>query len=153
MSEQPECVVRLLVEPEAEGLALPQYMTAGAAGADLRAAVMDPVTLAPHEYAMVTTGLKLEIPVGYEAQVRPRSGLAAKFGVTLLNTPGTIDSDYRGVVHVILVNHGREPFTIHRGDRVAQLIIAPVTQATFQIACELSESHRDSGGFGHTGHK
>src|SRR5688500_7453489 len=107
--------IRFTAEPEARDLPPPALATPGAAGADLRAALTEPVTLAPGEYRMVSTGLRLEIPFGYEIQVRPRSGLAARHGVTLLNTPGTIDSDYRGVVQVILINHGREPFTVNHG--------------------------------------
>lgn len=144
-------VVRVLVEPSARDLPLPEVMTAGAAAADLRAALAEPLTLAPGAFAMVPTGLRLEIPAGYEGQVRPRSGLAARHGVTLLNSPGTIDSDFRGVVHVILINHGPGPFVVNHGDRIAQLVIAPVARACFVEARDLSESTRDEGGFGHTG--
>ncbi len=144
-------VVRVLVEPSARDLPLPEVMTAGAAAADLRAALGEPVTLAPGAFAMIPTGLRLEIPPGYEGQVRPRSGLAARHGVTLLNSPGTIDSDFRGVVHVILINHGGEPFVVRHGDRIAQLVIAPVTRARFVEARDLTASARDEGGFGHTG--
>jgi dUTP pyrophosphatase len=126
-------------------------MTSGAAAADLRAAVEEPLAIEPGSSALISTGLRLEIPPGYEGQVRPRSGLAARHGVTLLNSPGTIDSDYRGIVHVILVNLGREPFTVSRGDRIAQLVIAPVTTARFSRVEKLKNSERDEGGFGHTG--
>ncbi|AXA36020.1 Deoxyuridine 5'-triphosphate nucleotidohydrolase [Candidatus Sumerlaea chitinivorans] len=152
MSEQPcELVVKVFVEPEAEGLPLPSYMTAGAAAADLRAAVTEPVTIQPGEWARISTGLRLEIPPGFEGQVRPRSGLAAQYGVTLLNSPGTIDSDYRGIVQVILVNLGQAPFTVQRGDRIAQLVIAPVHAARFVRVDQVNPTTRNDGGFGHTG--
>ncbi len=139
--------------PHAEGLPLPAYETAQAAGMDLRAAVPDaePMTLAPGARAMVPTGLTMALPDGYEAQVRPRSGLAAKHGVTCLNTPGTIDSDYRGEVKVILINLGGEPFVIKRGERIAQMVIAPVTRATLTEVETLDETARGAGGFGSTG--
>jgi dUTP pyrophosphatase len=145
--------VRLLRLPHAEGLPLPAYETEGAAGLDLRAAVADdaPLTLAPGEWTLVPTGLAMALPLGFEAQVRPRSGLAAKHGVTCLNSPGTIDSDYRGEVKVILINHGREPFVIRRGERIAQMIIAPVVQAAFELADSLDDTARGAGGFGSTG--
>jgi dUTP pyrophosphatase len=143
--------LKIHVTPAAEGLALPAYETAGAAGMDLRAAVAEPVTLAPGERALVTTGLRLEIPPGYEGQVRPRSGLAIRHGITMLNTPGTIDSDYRGLLQVVVINLGQEPFTIQRGDRIAQLIIAPVVQAHVEVVEELGETERGPGGFGSTG--
>ncbi len=141
-------VVRL---PDGEGLPLPAYMTPGAAGADVVAAVTDDVVLAQGERALIPTGLALEVPPGYEVQIRPRSGLALRHGVTLLNSPGTIDSDYRGPVGVILVNLGREPFAVRRGDRVAQLVVAPVVQAAFREAEALGASARGEGGFGSTG--
>ena len=119
--------------PEGEGLPLPAYMTEHAAGADLCAALNDPLTLAPGERALVPTGFSIALPIGYEAQIRPRSGLALRHGVTCLNTPGTIDADYRGPVAVILANLGSEPFVITRGDRIAQLIVAPVAKADFAI--------------------
>lgn len=146
-----EVVVRVVAEPVARDLPLPLRMTHGAAAADLRAALEAPVTIPPGGVAMVSTGLRMEIPFGYEGQVRPRSGLAARHGVTLLNSPGTIDSDYRGVVQVIVVNHGPDPFTVAHGDRIAQLVIAPVTAAVFAAAEELAPSDRADGGFGHTG--
>lgn len=150
---EPTVTIRFTAEPEARDLPPPELATAGAAGADLRAAVTEPVVLEPGEYKMITTGLRLEIPPGYEVQVRPRSGLAARHGVTLVNSPGTIDSDYRGVVHAILINHGREPFTVNRGDRIAQIVAAPVTRPVFVRLeeGELSGTERGAGGFGHTG--
>jgi dUTP pyrophosphatase len=126
-------------------------MTDGAAGADVVAAVGDDLVLAPGARALIPTGFALEIPAGYEVQVRPRSGLAHKHGVTLLNTPGTIDSDYRGAVGVILVNLGQEPFTVRRGERIAQLVVAPVVQAAFREVAALNGSARGDGGFGSTG--
>jgi dUTP pyrophosphatase len=141
-------VVRL---PEAEGLPLPAYMSAGAAGADVVAALREDLVLAPGARALVPTGLALEVPPGYEVQVRPRSGLAHRHGVTLLNTPGTIDSDYRGPLGVILVNLGSEPFVVRRGERIAQLVVAPVARAAFREADLLGASERGPGGFGSTG--
>lgn len=137
--------------PSALDLPTPAYETSGAAGCDLRAAVDDPVALSPGRYAAIPVGFAIALPDGYEAQVRPRSGLAAKFGVTVLNAPGTIDADYRGEVKVILINHGPELFTINRGDRIAQLIIAPITQADFVETDVLQDTQRGSGGFGSTG--
>ena len=139
--------------PHATGLALPSYATPQSAGMDLMAAIDAPMTIAPLERAMVPTGLTMALPDGYEAQVRPRSGLAAKNGVTVLNTPGTVDADYRGEVKVILINLSNEPFTIERGMRIAQMIIAPYTQATIEQVDELSETTRGAGGFGSTGVK
>jgi dUTP pyrophosphatase len=139
--------------PHGEGLALPAYQTAHAAGLDLLAAVPAdaPLVLAPGRYAMVPTGLTIALPEGYEAQVRPRSGLAAKHGVTVLNAPGTVDADYRGEIAVLLINHGPEPFTIRRGERIAQMVIAPVARADFVSVTELSSTNRGAGGFGSTG--
>lgn len=134
-----------------KGAIIPEYKTAGAAGADLCAMLEAPLTIPAGRSAMVSTGLFFEIPKGYEVQVRPRSGLAAKNGVTVLNTPGTIDSDYRGEIKVILINLGTDDFTINNGDRIAQMIIAPVIQASFTITDSLSETERGSGGFGSTG--
>jgi len=136
---------------EGADLPLPAYMTAGAAGADVCAAVVEPLVLAPGERALVPTGFALDVPSGYEVQVRPRSGLAHRFGVTILNAPGTIDCDYRGPVGVVLVNLGSEPFTIARGDRIAQLIVAPVARADFRESVALGETARGTGGFGSTG--
>jgi len=137
----------------AAGLPLPAYQTAEAAGLDLMAAVPDgePMTLAPGHYALVPTGLAIALPPGHEAQVRPRSGLAAKHGVTVLNSPGTIDADYRGEIKVILINHGAAPFVIKRGERVAQMVIAPVVQAALVPVATLSATDRGAGGFGSTG--
>jgi dUTP pyrophosphatase len=137
--------------PGGEGLPLPAYMSPGAAGADVVAAVSGELVLGPGERALVPTGFSLEIPAGYEVQVRPRSGLALRHGVTCLNSPGTIDSDYRGEVGVILVNLGREPFVVRRGDRIAQLVMAPVVQAAFGAVGALAASTRGEGGFGSTG--
>ncbi len=134
-----------------DDIPLPEYQTVGSAGLDLPAAVDDPVTLAPGQRALVPTGLAIALPIGYEAQVRPRSGLAVKHGVTVLNSPGTIDSDYRGEVRIALINHGAEPFTIARGERIAQLIVAPVTQIQWRECESLDETERNAGGFGHTG--
>lgn len=136
---------------EGEGLPLPAYMSAGAAGADVFAAVATELTLAPGARALVPAGFSLAIPAGYEIQVRPRSGLALRNGVTLLNSPGTIDSDYRGPVGVILVNLGNEPFVVRRGDRIAQLVLAPVARAEFDESLEHAATARASGGFGSTG--
>jgi dUTP pyrophosphatase len=139
--------------PHGEGLPLPAYETAQAAGMDLRAAVPDdePLTLRPGSRFPVPTGLAIALPPGFEGQVRPRSGLAFKHGVTCLNTPGTVDADYRGEVKVILVNHGEEDFVIRRGERIAQLVIAPVVQATWAEVASLDETARGAGGFGSTG--
>lgn len=136
-----------------EGLLMPAYETADAAGMDLRAAVpeQEPVALAPGERAMIPTGLTIALPSGYEAQVRPRSGLAAKHGVTCLNSPGTVDADYRGEVKVILINLGQEPFIVKRGERIAQMVIAPVTRAEWNVVAQLDETRRGAGGFGSTG--
>lgn len=134
-----------------DGAVLPVYKTEGAAGADICAYLKENIILKKGEHVLVPTGLKFEIPSGYEIQVRPRSGLAAKNGVTVLNTPGTIDSDYRGEVKVVLINLGKEDFTICNGDRIAQIVAAPVTQALFEKTDELSDTDRGEGGFGSTG--
>jgi dUTP pyrophosphatase len=140
--------------PHGEGLALPAYQSTHAAGLDLSAAVPAdaPIMLAPGRHALVPTGLTLALPPGYEAQVRPRSGLAARHGVTVLNAPGTIDADYRGEIGVLLVNHGDAPFAIRRGERIAQMVIAPVIQVELAPTDSLSTTDRGSGGFGSTGH-
>lgn len=130
---------------------LPSYATADAAGMDLRANLDAPLTLQPLERTLVPTGLFMELPSGFEAQVRPRSGLAIKQGLTLLNTPGTIDADYRGEIKIILINLSNEPQTIQHGDRIAQMVIAPFVQATLAEVLELSDTDRGTGGFGHTG--
>jgi dUTP pyrophosphatase len=137
--------------PQGEGLPLPAYMTEHAAGADLFAAIQDELTLPPGGRALVPTGVAIALPAGYEAQVRPRSGLAIRSGVTCLNSPGTIDADYRGHVQVVLANLGSEPFVIRRGDRIAQIVVAPVAQATFETVDELPTTQRADGGFGSTG--
>jgi dUTP pyrophosphatase len=137
--------------PEGEGLPLPAYMTPGAAGADVHAAVVAELTLPPGARALVPAGFLLEIPFGFEVQVRPRSGLALRSGVTLLNSPGTIDADYRGPVGVVMINFGTEAFTIKRGDRIAQLVVARVERAAFEECDELQETGRAAGGFGSTG--
>jgi dUTP pyrophosphatase len=130
---------------------LPEYSTAGSAGMDIRANLPEPVTINTLERILIPTGLFMEVPEGYEAQIRPRSGLALKHGLTCLNTPGTIDSDYRGEVKVILINLGAEPHTIHHGDRIAQMVIAQHEKAVFVEKAALTESERGDGGFGHTG--
>ncbi len=137
----------------AQGLPLPAYETSGAAGMDLRAAVEDeaPVVLRPGSRAMIPTGLSIAVPAGFEVQVRPRSGLAAKAGITCLNSPGTVDSDYRGELKVILINLGAEDFIIRRGERIAQMVVAPVVQAQWQLVDSLDETARGAGGFGSTG--
>lgn len=135
------------------GHALPQYATAQSAGMDLCACVTEPVVLEPGAYRLVPTGLRIALPAGYEAQVRPRSGLAFKHGVTVLNAPGTIDADYRGEVGVLLINHGKAPFTVQNGDRIAQLVIAAHETVTWQPTASLDETQRGAGGFGHTGVK
>ncbi|MDQ6951594.1 MAG: dUTP diphosphatase [Mariprofundales bacterium] len=135
-----------------DGVALPHYASSHAAGADIRAAVRDDLVLAPGARALIPGGFAIALPDGFEAQVRPRSGLALKKGVTVLNAPGTIDADYRGEVGVILINHGSEPFTVQRGDRIAQLVIAPCVQAAWELAPDLDETTRGAKGFGSTGH-
>jgi len=139
------------VRPRPDALPLPRYMTAGAAGMDLLADVEQDVVLAVGERRLVPTGIAIALPAGWEGQVRPRSGLAIKHGVTCLNSPGTIDADYRGPVGIVLINLGSEPFVIRRGERIAQLIVAPIERAQFTRVGELPSSQRDSGGFGSTG--
>jgi len=143
--------VRIARLPGADDLPLPAYATAGAAGLDLPAAVEGEQVLAPGERALVPTGFRIELPPGFEAQVRPRSGLALRHGIVLPNAPGTIDSDYRGELRVILWNTGSEPFVLRRGDRVAQLVVAPVARAVLVPVAALAETPRGAGGFGHTG--
>ncbi len=145
----PDVSVRVKRLPHGEGLDLPAYATAGAAGMDVVSA--EAVTIAPGGRHAVATGLAMAIPPGFEIQVRPRSGLALKHGITVPNTPGTIDSDYRGELKVILINHGADAFAIQRGDRVAQLVLAPVTRASWLAVDELDETERGTGGFGSTG--
>ena len=141
--------IRITRLPHGAGLDLPSYASADAAGLDLRAA--EAATLAPGARALIATGFAIAVPRGFEAQVRPRSGLAAKHGVTVLNSPGTIDADYRGEVKVILINHGQEPFAIARGDRIAQMVIAPVTRISLVEVSVLDDTTRGAGGFGSTG--
>ncbi|MFO7483391.1 dUTP diphosphatase [Oceanibaculum nanhaiense] len=141
--------VRIL--PHGEGLALPAYQTADSAGLDLVAAVEAEMVLQPGERALVPTGLAIALPSGYEAQIRPRSGLAFKHGMTVLNSPGTVDADYRGEVKVLMINLGQEPFAVKRGERIAQMVVAPVTQIVWQPVADLDETARGAGGFGSTG--
>lgn len=145
--------LRVAIErlPHGRDLELPRYMSPGASGCDLLAAVDGPVTLAPGERRLVPTGVRIAVPPGYEAQVRPRSGLALRHGVTALNSPGTIDADYRGEVGVVLINLGSEPFTLCRGERLAQLVVAPVVQVEWDEESGLGDTERGGGGFGHTG--
>ena len=141
-------MIRVRVE---KGAVLPRYATEGAAGADVSAFLPSPITLLPGDYAAIPTGLYLEIPEGYEVQVRPRSGLALREGITVLNAPGTIDSDYRGEVRVILINHSRKPFVIKNGDRIAQFVVARTPRLDFTEVMDLSSTDRGEGGFGSTG--
>ncbi len=147
MSQQVEVKMQLL--PSYEGLPLPAYQTEGAAGFDFYAA--ESIHLPRGDYAMIATGVKVAIPNGYELQVRPRSGLAAKYGITVLNAPGTVDSDYRGEIKIILINLGKSDFSIERGMRIAQGIIAPYVKGEFSVVASLEETERGDGGFGHTG--
>ncbi len=139
------------VRDDCKDVPLPKYMSEHASGMDICAAVPEPLVLAPGDRALVPAGFHMALPPGYEAQIRPRSGLAAKHGITVLNTPGTVDSDYRGEVKVILANIGKEPFTVNRGDRIAQMVIQPVMQAVLKPVTELPDTERGHGGFGHTG--
>ena len=152
-SASSEITLKIQQLPHAKGLPLPSYETAGAAGMDLSAALPEgtPVIIGPMERSLIPTGLSIELPEGYEAQIRPRSGLALKSGLTVLNTPGTIDSDYRGEVKVILVNLSNGPVEINRADRIAQMVIAPVTRANIKEVESLSLTKRGEGGFGSTG--
>lgn len=147
MSEQ-QLTIPILTEQEE---LLPSYSSQLAAGADVRACLVNSLTILPGKSALISTGLKVAIPPGYEIQVRPRSGLALKHQITVLNTPGTIDADYRGEIQIILINHGIEPFIVTPGMRIAQLVVAPVLQAHFTMVNELNKTSRDQGGFGHTG--
>lgn len=143
--------VKIMQLPHGKGVPLPKYMSRAAAGMDIYAAVEADVMLKPGERKLIPTGFKMAIPEGYEAQVRPRSGLAIKNGISVLNTPGTIDADYRGEVGVILINNGQEDFVIKRCDRIAQMVIKKVEQADIEVVDSLDDTHRSSGGFGHTG--
>jgi dUTP pyrophosphatase len=147
----PELTVLIQSLEGNDDLPLPSYMTPAAAGMDLYAALRETLILEPGARTLVPTGLRLAIPEGYEGQVRPRSGLAIRHGITLLNSPGTIDADYRGEVQVIIANLGSEPFIIRRGDRIAQLVITPVMHARLETVDSLDDTHRGAGGFGHTG--
>ena len=134
-----------------EDLPIPRYATSGSSGMDLVADVNEDIVLKPGDIKLISAGIYISIPEGYEAQVRPRSGLALKHGISLVNTPGTIDSDYRGLINIIIINHGKEPFTIKRGDRIAQMVIKEVIRAEIEIKDSLDETVRSAGGFGHTG--
>ncbi|MDX8388804.1 MAG: dUTP diphosphatase [Ghiorsea sp.] len=149
----PHTAVQIQKLPHGKGLNLPFYATEHAAGADLRAAVDKDITLLPGQHKLIRTGFAMALADGFEAQIRPRSGLAYKYGITVLNSPGTIDADYRGEVGVILINHGKEPFVITRGERIAQMIVAPFVQASFTEVKSLSETVRGEGGFGSSGRK
>jgi len=140
-----------LDEERSGNLPLPAYETDGAAGMDVAADILNPVVIQPHDIALIPTGFAVAIPAGYEIQVRPRSGLAVKFGVTIINSPGTIDSDYRGEVKIGLINLGKDTFTVNRGDRIAQLVVSPVLRAGFRRVEILGKTKRGAGGFGHTG--
>jgi dUTP pyrophosphatase len=146
-----EPIVNVQRLPHGADLPLPSYATMQSAGLDLMAALQGEVTLAPGERRLIPTGLAIALPAGFEAQVRPRSGLALKHGITVLNSPGTIDADYRGEVQVLLINHGQAPFVIRRGDRIAQMVVAPVTQIAWNTVDRLDETERGSGGYGSTG--
>ena len=145
--------VRVAIErlSGSEDLPLPRYMTDHAAGMDIVAAVTAEIVIAPGERALIPAGIAIALPEGYEAQIRPRSGLALRNGVTLVNTPGTIDADYRGEIQIIVINHGTEPFVVCRGDRIAQMVVAPVSRVLWDLQRGLSVTARGSGGFGHTG--
>ena len=149
--KEKELEIQVKIHPHYEGLPLPEYQTLGASGLDLVAACTDPILLHPGQRVLIPTGISVSLPEGTEAQVRPRSGLAYRHGVTLLNSPGTIDSDYRGEIKVVVINHGQENFTVTRGMRIAQLVIAEVIKARLIAADKLDATHRASGGFGHTG--
>ncbi len=140
------------VRPEADAdIALPQYMTPHSSGMDICAAVAEPVIIAPGDIALIPTGFAIALPPGYEAQIRPRSGLAVKYGIGIINSPGTIDADYRGEVQIALINLGKADFTVNRGDRIAQMVIQQVCQVRLNLVDDLSTSSRNDGGFGHTG--
>ncbi len=148
MSSRKEIAIPILLS---EGASLPYYASDLAAGADICARLSEQITIQPGESALIPSGIKVAIPEGYEIQVRPRSGLALKYGITVLNTPGTIDSDFRGEIGVILINHGRQPFIVLDRMRIAQLVVAPVVRAHFVVEMALSTTSRNEGGFGHTG--
>jgi len=144
-------IIRIQRENDCRDLPVPSYATDRSAGVDLHAAVQSEVTLKPGQWRLISTGIRVAIPEGHEGQIRPRSGLALKYGVTLLNSPGTVDADYRGIVGVIVINLGDEPFVIRRGDRIAQMVIAPIRQMPFEEVSVLKSTSRGSGGFGSTG--
>jgi len=143
--------IQILRLPHHRELPLPDYQTAGSAGMDLLAAIDAPVELQPGEHRLIPTGIAVALPPGFEAQIRPRSGLALRHGISVVNSPGTIDADYRGEIGIILINHGHEPFVVRRGDRIAQMVIAPVMRAVWQPVDSLPRSDRGAGGFGSTG--
>ena len=151
MQDTPTIAFRRLRPDQDNDLPLPRYMTPQAAGMDISAAVDAPLTLAPGKIALIPTGFAMALPSGYEAQIRPRSGLAVKHGIGIINAPGTIDSDYRGEVKVALINMGQTDYTLHRGERVAQMVIQTVCQARLTVVEQLDETERSTGGFGHTG--
>ena len=144
-------MTKILIKKLSKTAIIPKYETQGASGVDISANINEDLTLATNESILVPTGIAVSIPQGFEIQIRPRSGLAAKKGISVLNTPGTIDADYRGEIKVILINHGNEPFIIRNGDRIAQMVVCPVVQAKFEQVDELSDTERGSGGFGSTG--
>jgi dUTP pyrophosphatase len=144
--------VDITVEPHGEGLEIPKYETEFSAGMDLRAAIHEPIILLPGQRELVATGIRIALPAHTEAQIRPRSGLAIRHGISMVNSPGTIDADYRGEIKVILINLGQEPFTIERGERIAQMVFAPTVQAQWNPVKSLNKTERGDGGFGHTGH-
>lgn len=149
--QQIEIKIKRLKPHDADDIPLPAYMTADAAGMDIYAAVEQPLTLEPKDIALIPTGFAMALPRGFEAQIRPRSGLAVKYGITLINTPGTIDADYRGEVKIAVINLGPWAYTINRGERIAQMVVMPVYRANLVVVAELEETERNSGGFGHTG--
>ncbi|MEK9544453.1 MAG: dUTP diphosphatase [Pelagibacteraceae bacterium] len=144
-------MTKILIKKLSKTAIIPKYETQGASGVDISANINEDLTLATNESILVPTGIAVSIPQGFEIQIRPRSGLAAKKGISVLNTPGTIDADYRGEIKVILINHGNEPFIIRNGDRIAQMVVCPIVQAKFEQVDELSDTERGSGGFGSTG--
>ena len=144
-------MTKILIKKLSKTAIIPKYETQGASGVDISANINEDLTLATNESTLVPTGIAVSIPQGFEIQIRPRSGLAAKKGISVLNTPGTIDADYRGEIKVILINHGNEPFVIRNGDRIAQMVVCPIVQAKFEQVDELSDTERGSGGFGSTG--
>lgn len=144
-------MTKILIKKLSKTAIIPKYETQGASGVDISANINEDLTLATNESILVPTGIAVSIPQGFEIQIRPRSGLAAKKGISVLNTPGTIDADYRGEIKVILINHGNEPFVIRNGDRIAQMVVCPIVQAKFEQVDELNDTERGSGGFGSTG--